>query len=186
MKLLGPTLCLGFVASIGAANYLTDSYGFVPVGFGLEATAGTYAAGFTLALRDGVQDTLGRRWVVALIFAGAVVSFVLAAPAIAMASVVAFLVAELADFAVYTPLRARAKVGDKRWAVAVLASNVVGAVIDTALFVGIAFGTAAVMPAMGGQLVGKTWASLVYVLLGVTAVALLRQSLRTRGGGRDA
>lgn len=183
---IGITLAAGFIVSILAANYLTDRYGFVPVGFGLAATAGTYAAGFTLALRDGVQDTLGRRWVIGLVVAGAVLSFALSAPTIAVASGVAFLVAELADFAVYTPLRARAQVGDRRWAGAVIVSNIVGAVIDTALFVGIAFGAAAVMPAMGGQLVGKTWASLVYVVLGVTVVALLRQPLRTRGGGRDA
>jgi len=34
-----------FVAAIVLANWLTSRYGFVSVGLGLSATAGTYAAG---------------------------------------------------------------------------------------------------------------------------------------------
>ncbi len=157
------------MGSIVAANYLTTRYGFVPVGFGLMATAGTFAAGFALAARDAVQDLLGRRVMLAVLVAGAVLSYLVADPFIATASAAAFLLAELADFAVYHPLRRRSKLGDRRWAGAVVASNTVGAVVDTVVFLAIAFGWAAVLPALAGQLVGKAWATLAYLALGKAA-----------------
>ena len=45
--------------SMLAANYVTTDYGFVPVGFGLSATAGTFFAGFALAARDAINDAWG-------------------------------------------------------------------------------------------------------------------------------
>lgn len=184
-KLIGVVLSTGLFAGIVAANYATTRYGFVPVGFGLAATAGTFAAGVTLALRDGIQDTLGRRVVLAVIVAGAALSFFVADPAIAIASGVAFLLAELFNFAIYTPIREKSRLGDKRWAVAVTSSNLAGAVIDTAVFIGIAFGAAAIAPAMAGQLVGKAWATVLYLVIGAGVGVVLRQSLRRTGGGRD-
>lgn len=67
-------LALGaaLLACILAANYVTSRFGLVPVGFGLAATAGTYFAGLALVLRDSLQDVGGKRWVVAVIAAGAV------------------------------------------------------------------------------------------------------------------
>lgn len=185
-SLLGIGMSAGLFAGIVAANYATTRYGFVPVGFGLAATAGTFAAGITLALRDGIQDTLGRAAVLIVIGAGAALSFFIADPAIAIASGVAFLLAELLNFAVYTPIRERARFGDKRWAVAVATSNISGAVADTAVFIGIAFGAAAIMPAMPGQLVGKAWATLLYLVIGAVVGVVLRQSLQSSGGGRHA
>jgi uncharacterized PurR-regulated membrane protein YhhQ (DUF165 family) len=173
IRLIGVTAAAGLTGTILAANAATAHLGFIPVGFGLTATAGTLAAGLALGLRDIVQDTLGRRAVVALILVGAALSWWVA-PALAVASAVAFLVSELADFAVYTPLRGRAAMGGRRWAGAVAASNVVGAVVDTVLF-GIAFGTAAITPAaLAGQLLGKGWATLALVL----AVPLIREVAR--------
>lgn len=175
-RIAGVVAAVAFIATIVLANYLTTRYGFVPVGFGLTATAGTFAAGFALALRDVTQDALGRRAVALVIVAGAALSFLVADPFIALASAAAFLVSELADFAVYTPLRARSRVGDRRWAGAVIASNVVGAVVDTAIFLGIAFGAAAILPGIPGQLVGKSWATLAYLAAGwVVSRALLRE-----------
>ena len=180
---LGVAMSAGLFVGIVAANYATTRYGFVPVGFGLTATAGTFAAGVTLALRDGIQDTLGRWAVLAVIALGAALSFFIADPAIAVASGIAFLLAELLNFAVYTPIRERAKFGDKRWALAVASSNFVGAIVDTAVFIGIAFGASAIMPAMAGQLVGKAWATIIYLAIGVGAVVVLRKSLRREGRG---
>lgn len=168
----------GLFIGIVVANYVTTRYGFVPVGFGLSATAGTFAAGATLALRDAIQDTLGRKMVLLVILGGSVLSFAIADAAIAVASGVAFLLAELLNFAVYTPIRERAKFGDRRWALAVASSNFAGAVIDTAVFIGIAFGAAAILPAMAGQLVGKGWATIVYLVIGGASVAVLRKSFR--------
>jgi queuosine precursor transporter len=178
----GAIATLGFLATILLANWLTTRYGFVPVGFGLMATAGTFAAGFALALRDAVQDSLGRLAVTAAIVVGAGLSFLVADPFIALASAAAFLVSELADFAVYTPLRGRARIGGRKWAVAVLASNAVGAVVDTAIFLGIAFGAVAILPGMPGQFVGKAWATLLFLALGwVVGHAFLREPLDSKG-----
>lgn len=174
---IGIAAMVAFGVAIVLANVLTSTFGFVPVGFGLEATAGTYMAGVVLALRDVIQDTCGRWALAGVIAAGVVVSFVLADPFIAVASAVAFLFSEIADLVVYTPLRARARFGDRRWAVAVGASNVVGAIVDTVLFVGIAFGAAAIAPALPGQLLGKVWATLAFLMIGwAVGRAVFRES----------
>jgi queuosine precursor transporter len=148
-----------FVACVVAANWLTNRYGFVPVGFGLTATAGTYAAGLSFGVRDALSETADRWWVVLAIVCGAALSY-LVAPSLAVASGVAFLFSESADLAVYEPLRRR------RWTTAVVASNVVGAVVDTVLFLWIAFGSESITrTAMAGQLVGKVWMILPALVL---------------------
>jgi hypothetical protein len=181
-RALGLAAAVLLVATAAAANYLTTRYGFVPVGFGLVATAGTYAAGLALGLRDLVHDLLGRRAVLAAIAAGAAVSYLVADPLIALASGAAFLLAELVDLAVYVPVRGRAATGGRRWAGAVAASNAVGAVADTVVFLAVAFGWAAVTAgALAGQLAGKGWATLALIVaVGVTR-ALLRDPVRTQG-----
>lgn len=169
----GAAALTAYAASIAAANWLTTRYGMVNTGFGLITTAGTYAAGAALLLRDVVQDTLGRAWVLFGIAAGATLTLA-TSPALAVASATAFLAAEVADMAVYTPLRERG------WARAVLASNIVGAIVDTLLFLFLAgFPIASVT--VGGQLVGKlVWATLLPV-----AVALTVRQVR-RAVSRDA
>ena len=171
------------LAAVVAANWATSTFGFVPVGFGFTATAGTFFAGFALALRDATQDLLGKRIMLAVIAVGAAVSYLIADPFIALASVVAFAVAELINFAVYTPLRNRSRLGDRRWASAVSASSLAGALADTVIFLAIAFGWAAVLPALAGQLVGKAWATVLYLLIGkaVASGPLLRQSQQPEG-----
>jgi uncharacterized PurR-regulated membrane protein YhhQ (DUF165 family) len=104
-----------------------------------------------------------------VIVAAAALSYFVASPAIAIASAVAFGVAELLDFAVYTPLRAKSRLGDLRWSGAVFASGVVGALVDTVVFIGLAFGTAAISGVLIGQLVGKLWANLAYLIVGKVA-----------------
>lgn len=149
-----------FVAAILLANYVTTQYGFISVGFGLTATAGTYFAGMTFILRDTIQDGLGKYAVLALILISAGVSYLDSSAAIATASGVAFLCSETADLLVYTPLRSRGYVR------AALASNLVGSIVDTFLFLWVAgFPIAA---AWKGQIVGKmtvTVALLVLVLV---------------------
>jgi uncharacterized PurR-regulated membrane protein YhhQ (DUF165 family) len=95
-----------------------------------------------------VQTTLGRWWVVAGIVAGASLSY-LVAPSFAVASGVAFLVSEALDFAVYTPLADSGRV-----LMAVGASNTVGAVIDTFVFLWLAFHS---LTFWQGQVIGKLW-----------------------------
>lgn len=166
-KILGGLIAvLVLFSAILLANWVTTDYGFIPMGFGLEATAGTIFAGFALAARDAIQDSWGRLAVLGVIVLGTLVSFLISAPAIAWASAAAFGLAELLNFAVYTPIRTRSTLGDRRWAVAVVSSNIVGAVADTVIFLGIAFGAAAILPAMPGQLVGKMYATILYLLIG--------------------
>lgn len=144
---------IGYIAVIILANWAISTFGLVPVGFGLVAPAGVYFAGLAFTLRDLVQDRLGRTWTVAAIVAGAAVSG-LVSPQLALASGLAFLVSELADFAVYTPLRQR------NWLLAVGLSNTVGLVADSVLFLALAFGSLDFLP---GQIVGKGWMTLLAV-----------------------
>ena len=163
-----------FLALIVAANWLTVSYGLVPVGLGMVATAGTWAAGLVLLTRDWVQELSGKTVVVALIAVGAAGSAELAGPQLAVASGVAFAVSELADLAVYTPLRR------KGWVRAAFASNVVGSAVDTVLFLALA--GFPVWQAMPGQMFAKTAVTAVFVgLAWVVGRAVLRHRIRTSG-----
>lgn len=170
---------IGFIATIVAANIVTTRYGMVPVGLGLTATAGTYFAGLAFILRDLVQDKAGRTWVATLIVAGGALSFLMCAPfisgpqtgpatwwRIALASMTAFLLSEATDFAVYTPLRRRGYIR------AAVASNVVGATLDTAVFLSIA--GIPLKAAFAGQMVGKIAVTLAVVVL----VAAIRYARR--------
>ena len=149
-----------FAACIPAANWLIGNVGtycvpdgpcLVPVGFGLMAPSGVLVIGLALVLRDAVQAQLGTAWAVAAIIAGAVLSGLVAPPALVVASATAFLLSELADLAVYTPLRRRGLA----WAV--LLSGIAGAFVDSALFLWLAFGS---LDFMAGQIVGKLYASI--------------------------
>jgi hypothetical protein len=146
-----------FLGCILAANYVTTEHGMTPVGFGLMATAGTYFAGLTFVLRDTLQDAAGKWAVMALIVFGALLSYLVSDPFIALASGVAFLVSEVADLAVYTPLRKRGYIR------AAVASNVVGSLVDTVLFLWIA--GFPIQQALAGQMVGKVAVTLVVVLV---------------------
>jgi queuosine precursor transporter len=78
-----------------------------------------------------------------------------------IASAVAFLVSEFADLAVYTSLARR------RFVVAVLASGLVGLVVDSILFLWLAFGS---FEFLSGQIVGKT----LMIVVSMPFVAWLR------------
>jgi len=112
--------------------------------------------GLALVLRDMVHSTLGVRWAIVGILVGAGLSGFLAPPALVIASGVAFLVSEFADLAVYAPMRERFPSS------AVLASGVVGAIVDSALFLLIAFGS---LQFLAGQVVGKVWMSILAALI---------------------
>lgn len=149
------TALISYVLTIVAANATLALVGVVPIGFGLMAPAGVLWAGLALTLRDLVQDRLGKRAVFGAILAGAALSW-LFAPSFALASGVAFLVSELADMAAYTPVKRRS------WLLAILLSNTVGLVVDSWLFVTLAFGHTDFLP---GLVLAK-----VYVTLATVAV----------------
>lgn len=165
---LGLLSLLGYIATIFAANWAIAEFGFVSVGFGLLAPAGVYFVGIAFTLRDTTQRLLGRSWTIIAILVGAGLS-VIVSPDFALASGVAFLFSEFADYSVYTPL------AEKRWILAVAASNVVGAVIDSALFLWIAFGS---LEFFNGQVIGKLWMT-------VLAVAVIVVIRRFRSGSAE-
>ena len=152
---VGVVALAGYALTIVAANWAIERYGPVPVGFGQQAPAGVWFAGLAFTFRDLTQTGLGRRWTVVAIVAGAALSLAIS-PSFAVASGTAFLLSELADFAVYTPL------AERRWLAAVAASNAVGLVVDSALFLWLAFGSLDFLP---GQVIGKAWMTLLAVAL---------------------
>ena len=156
----GAALASGYVATIFLANWAISAFGTVPVGFGLVAPAGVYFAGLAFTLRDLLQEVAGKRAVIVSILVGAALA-ALVSPAFAIASASAFLFSEFADFAVYTPLRRR------RWLTAVVASNLVGLLVDSVLFLWLAFGS---LTYLTGQVVGKAWMT----ALAIVVLALAR------------
>ena len=160
-----------FVLTIPAANWLIGNAGttcvpngpcLIPVAPGLMAPSGVTMIGIALVLRDLVQRRLGVGVAVGAILAGAALSALVAPPALVVASAAAFLLSELADFAVYTPLARR------RLVLAVVASSLVGLVVDSIVFLWLAFGS---LDFLAGQVVGKAW----MVLLSIPFVAWLRR-----------
>lgn len=161
-----------FALTIPAANWLIGHVGtaciapagpcVVPVAPGVMAPSGVIMVGVGLVLRDLVQRRLGTALSALAILAGAGLSALVAPPALIFASAAAFLLSEFADLAVYTPLARR------RLVAAVVASSGVGLVVDSIVFLWLAFGSLQFLP---GQVIGKAW----MVLLSIPFVAWLRR-----------
>ena len=113
-------------------------------------------AGLALVLRDAVQSLLGNRATIAAILCGTLLSGLLSDPAVVIGSAAAFLFSELADFLVYTPLRRRYPSS------AILVSGLVGSIVDSCIFLQLAFGS---LEFVTGQVVGKFWMSLAAAAL---------------------
>lgn len=161
-----------FALTIPAANWMIGHLGtacvaphgpcVVPVAPGVVAPSGVMMVGFALVLRDLVQRRLGAGISAIAILFGTAASALLAPPNLVLASGVAFLLSEFADLAVYTPLARR------RLVAAVVASSTVGLVVDSIVFLWLAFGS---LDFLLGQVIGKAW----MVLLSVPLVAWLRR-----------
>jgi uncharacterized PurR-regulated membrane protein YhhQ (DUF165 family) len=158
----GIFLIAAYVLTIPAANFLIGHVGtvcipdgpcLIPVAPGILAPSGVLMIGAALLLRDLVQRCYGARWSLSCVAAGTALSFLIAPPALALASGLAFLVSELADFAVFTPLYRR------RLIEAVILSCLAGAVVDSGLFLWLAFGS---IDHITGQIIGKVYASIAF------------------------
>lgn len=155
-KHLSSAFFVGFVLTVVGANWALDHYGIVSVGWGLTAPAGVYFAGLAFGLRDALHEAEGRAAVLLAILVGAVISLWVESTTsipgghapIAIASALAFTLGETMDLLVYEPLR------ERQWTAAVVLSNLVGAVVDSALFLWLAFGS---LDHIAGQLVGKAY-----------------------------
>jgi uncharacterized PurR-regulated membrane protein YhhQ (DUF165 family) len=160
-----------FCLTIPVANWLILNVGtvctrdgpcLIPVAPNLMAPSGVLMVGAALVLRDLVQRRLGLGAAVAAILIGAGISGLIAPLALVTASATAYLLSEFADLAVYTPLH------ERRFVVAVIASSVVGLIVDSIVFLWLAFGS---LEFLAGQVVGKAW----MVLLSLPLILLLRR-----------
>ncbi len=168
----GLAFLAAFALCIPAANWLIGNVGttclpnngpcLIPVAPGLQAPSGVLMIGLALVLRDLVQRRLGIGWSFAAIVAGTVLSALIAPPALVIASAAAFLISEVADLAVYTPLQRRGLI------LAVVASSAVGLLVDSVVFLMLAFGS---LNYLSGQIAGKAW----MVLLAIPLIAWLRR-----------
>lgn len=172
---IGLVAFLAFLGSIPLANWMIHNIGtvcvpngpcLVPVAPGLMAPSGVLTVGAALVLRDVVQRCLGLRAGLVAIAIGTALSALIAPGPLVIASGTAFLLSELADCAVYTPLQRR------RLMLAVVASSVVGLAVDSVIFLWLAFGDLTYLP---GQIVGKLWA----VAFAIPLVRLLRRAVPT-------
>lgn len=167
----GIAFLIAFALCIPAANWLILHVGtvctpqgpcLVPVAPGILAPSGVLMVGLALVLRDLIQRRLGLKVAVAGILAGALLSAFFAPPHLVVASAAAFLLSETADLLVYTPLQKKGLV------MAVAVSGAIGLVIDSLIFLYLAFGSLAFLE---GQVIGKAW----MVLLSLPVIAWLRR-----------
>jgi len=171
VRRIGVVAFAAFLALVPLANSMIQHVGtacvpqgpcLVPVAPGLMAPSGVLTVGVALVLRDVVQRCLGVTFGLVAIVVGAGASMLVAPASLVVASGAAFLISEFADFAVYTPLQRR------RLVLAVVASSCLGLVVDSMVFLWLAFGSLAFLP---GQVVGKLWA----VLFSIPFIRLLRR-----------
>lgn len=154
-----------FAATIPVANWLISNVGttcvpdgpcLIPVGFGLMAPSGVLMIGLALVLRDAIHEVAGWKWAVAAVVVGSMLSILTSPPALAIASAAAFMMAELTDATVYARLRKKGR------ALAVATSGIIGAALDSALFVWLAFGS---LEFSAGTTLAKIYASAVVALV---------------------
>src|SRR5258708_9169028 len=107
-------LGVAYGGAVVLANWMIRNVGtpipggthLLPVGFGLMAPSGTYAAAAVLVLRDAVQRIGGRRLSLLIIVPAAGLTALMDV-CLAVASASAFALGELADYSVFTPLQAK-------------------------------------------------------------------------------
>ena len=161
-----------FALTIPAANWLIGHAGttcvgpngpcLIPVAPGIMAPSGVLMIGAALVLRDLVQRRLGLGYSIGAVVIGAALSAWISPVSLVLASGTTFLISEFVDMAVYTPLARR------RLVLAVVASGIVGLVVDSIIFLWLAFGSLQFLP---GQVIGKFW----MVLLSIPLIVLLRK-----------
>lgn len=129
-----------YIGCILAANVLAARY-IIPLPFGLAVPAGVFAIAPVFSLRDAVHEKAGRKGAYILIAIATGLSWIWAFVSgdgllsrITLASVVAFAFNEVLDTEIYHKLRIRSKL------LAILGSNAVSSLVDSVLFIWVAFG----------------------------------------------
>lgn len=161
---IGAVCLAGFIGCVFLANYSIEHWGDLafPGGphtvtlLGFTAPSGVLFVGLSFTLRDGAQLALGRWWVLAAIAVGAGLSALVAPAELALGSGLAFLVGETFDWAVFTPLAERGY-----WLGGVVLSNTIGSLVDSVVFLSVAFGSLAFLE---GQFVLKVLMTVPFLL----------------------
>ena len=156
-----------YLGSIVLANILVHTLGIITV-FGLMFPAGAIAIGLTFSTRDFVQERYGKYGCWLWMLVAVVITFAFNRQ-LAIASVCAFVISELSDWAIYTYCDGNI---EKR----LIMSNLVSTPVDSVIFVLLAFGP--VWPAIWGQTIVKMLSSLLILpLLKNSRIRTLRLGL---------
>ena len=116
---------IAYVALIVLINIGFSVVPLVPV-FGEMFPPLSLAVGLIFVARDYAQREIGHKVIIAMLIA-AVLSYIMASPFVAVASLAAFLVSEFADWGVYTWIK-------KPFAERILISSAVSTPLDSAVF----------------------------------------------------
>lgn len=115
-----------YVLLIVVVNYGFTVVPLVPTPWGDMFPPMSLAVGLIFVARDFAQRESGH-WVIGAMLLGGLISYFMASPYVAIASVTAFLVSETADWIVYTWTR-------RPFAQRVLISSVISTPVDSAVF----------------------------------------------------
>lgn len=115
-----------YISLIVAVNYGFTVVPLVPTPWGDMFPPMALAVGLIFVVRDFAQREVGH-WVLPAMLVGGALSYFMASPYVAAASVTAFLVSELVDWAVYTKT-------NRPFAQRVLISSAISTPIDSAVF----------------------------------------------------
>lgn len=162
-KTAGIVAIVAYAATVLLANYFIAHVGItfgpgphlIEVWPGIYAPSGVLWVAAALALRNLVQEQLGKRWAVIGILTGAALSYVVS-PSLALASAGAFAASETLDMLVWTTLRRRGVL------VAQAVSNICSDVVDSVCFLWLAFGS---LSLLAGQIIGKELVTLITILV---------------------
>ncbi|MDL2216306.1 VUT family protein [Desulfovibrio sp. OttesenSCG-928-M14] len=94
-------IALFYILSVVFVNYAFEAAPLLPLPGGELWPPMSLLVGFVFVIRDYAQREIGH-WVLFAMLIGGALSWLLATPAIALASVCAFLFSEMTDWAVYT------------------------------------------------------------------------------------
>lgn len=118
-----------YIGLIVAVNYGFTVVPLVDMPGGEKWPPMSLVVGFIFVARDFAQREIGHRVIVAMLLAG-VLSYLMASPFVAAASLAAFLISELADWAVYS-------FTGRPFSQRVLLSSAIGTPLDSVIFLAV-------------------------------------------------
>ncbi|MBM3950172.1 MAG: VUT family protein [Rhodospirillales bacterium] len=115
-----------YIVLIVFVNWTFDAVPLVDLPGGEKWPPAAVITGLVFVARDFAQREIGHRVIVAMLLAGAI-SYVMAGPVVAAASVAAFLVSEFADWCIYS-------FSGRRFSERILISSAVSTPLDSLVF----------------------------------------------------